>query len=138
MEGSPEFVQRVEADLATLAPSPAGIGMLRAMDDIHEQTKAIAADWPVLGGVSYQGDVVVVREYDEPNGSASYRDYILWRNNSIDYNPRHGSMYDYDSPETSTTLNWREAPPIAILQHELAHQYDYGYETGAEGTYDGA
>ncbi|WCO65714.1 M91 family zinc metallopeptidase [Iamia majanohamensis] len=140
IEGSDEFVQRVEADLATLASSPVGQQMLAAMDDIHEQTKAIAADWPVLGGIAYQGDTVVIREYDEPNGGASYQDYWLWRTNEISYNPSHDTMYGstFDPDDVSSTVNWREVPPVVILQHELAHQFDYGYETSAPGTYGGA
>lgn len=135
IEGSDEFVQRVEADLATLASSPVGVQMLAAMDDIHEQTKAIAADWPILGGIAYQGDTVVIREYDEQNGSASYTDYWILRKNEITINPRYDTQYGYPSGDSDSSIDWREVPPVVILQHELAHQYDYGYGTSAEGTY---
>lgn len=135
IEGSDEFVQRVEADLATLASSPVGVQMLAAMDDIHDQTEAIAADWPILGGISYQGDTVVIKEYDEENGGASYTDYLILRKNEITLNPRYDTQYGYPSADDDSSIDWREVPPVVILQHELAHQYDYGYGTSAEGTY---
>lgn len=135
IEGSDEFVQRIEADLATLASSPVGVQMLAAMDDIHDQTEAIAADWPILGGISYQGDTVVIREFDEQNGTASYSDYWLFRTNEIQINPRYDTQYDYPSAGDDSSIDWKEVPPVVILQHELAHQYDYGYGTSAEGTY---
>ena len=55
IEGSPRFQQRMLADLDMLRSSPTGRGMLLALDDIHEDTKAIAADWPVLGARRLSG-----------------------------------------------------------------------------------
>jgi Effector protein/RTX calcium-binding nonapeptide repeat (4 copies) len=82
IEGSPRFQQRMLQDLDMLRSSPNGRQMLLALDDIHEDTKAIAADWPILGGIAYQGDTITLREYPgTDNSSASYDSapLDLWR-----------------------------------------------------------
>ena len=138
IEGSDRFQQRMLADLETLRSSPTGREMLLALDDIHEETKAIAADWPVLGGIAYQGDTVVLREYEgNDNSSASYQGapFDLWRSNEIRQSPGIVEMYPGSYTPDDTTIAWQQTPPIVVLFHEMAHQYDYGYETSIDGTY---
>jgi len=134
IEGSDRFKQRILQDLAMLRSSPDGRKMLLAMDDIHEDTKAIAADWPILGGVAYQGDTITIREYPgDDNSTSSYRGapFDLWRSNEIKQSRSITELYP------GTEAAWQETPPVVVLFHELAHQYDYGYETRIEGDYNG-
>lgn len=127
VEGSPEFIARVQADLDMLASSPRGQMMLAALDQAHEQTRAIAADWPVLGRIAYQGDTFTIRETTDENGYANRNsvDFIItWSQHPvIQYNPTFDTLYD--------------APPVAVLYHEMAHVYDYEFKTYDSGTHAG-
>ena len=126
------------ADLDMLRSSPAGRGMLLALDDIHEDTKAIAADWPVLGGIAYQGDTVVLREFPgNDNSEASYHSapLDLWRWNEIRQSRGIVEMYPGSYTPSDTTIAWQQTPPVVVLFHEMAHQYDFGYETSLDGTF---
>lgn len=137
IEGSPRFQQRMLADLETLRSSPTGREMLLALDDIHEDTKAVAADWPVLGRVAYQGDTVVLREYEgTDNSSAGYDSapFDLWRWNEIRQSRGIVEMYPGSYTPSDTTIAWQQTPPVVVLFHEMAHQYDYGYGTTIDGT----
>jgi Ca2+-binding RTX toxin-like protein len=128
IEGSPEFVARVQADLDLLASSPRGQMMLAALDAAHDHTKAIAADWPVLGHVAYQGDTFTIKETTDDNGYANSNDVTFiktWSQHPvIQYNPTFDTLYD--------------GPPVDILYHEMAHVYDYENGTLADGTYTGS
>lgn len=110
-----EFVERVQADLDLLRASPRGQLMLESLDQSHEDTKAVAADWPILGGVAYQGDTFTIRETTDENGYARQNDTTFLRTWSqhpqISYNPRFDTLYD--------------GPPAVVLYHELSHVYDY-------------
>jgi Ca2+-binding RTX toxin-like protein len=121
-DASPEFRERIEADLDMLRASPAGQRMLAEIDDIREDTAAIAADWPVLGGVAYQGNTLTITEGDA--NEAAYRtNWNLGEDYTVSYNPSRGESVD-------------ERPPVVGLYHELAHVYDYGNDTSAPGRYD--
>lgn len=124
VSGSDEFRQRVEDDLDLYRATPSGAEMLRSLDEVHEDTKAIAADWPILGGPAYGGDVVTVQEYEEDNGQARYVgvDWIAL-DLDITVNPR------YSGPAGGV--------PSTVLYHELAHTWDYSHGTSREGDYEG-
>lgn len=125
IEGSEEFQERVNADLDMYRSTPAGTQMLASLDDVHEQTKSIAADWFILGGPAYGGDDVTIHQYDEQNGRASVRG-VSW------------IAYDLDidtNPEYRGSSNGR---PATVLYHELAHAYDRSYGTRDGGVYDGS
>lgn len=114
IEGSDRFKQRILQDLAMLRSSPDGRKMLLAMDDIHEDTKAIAADWPILGGVAYQGDTITIREYPgDDNSTSSYRGapFDLWRSNEIKQSRSITELYP------GTEAAWQETPPVVVLFH---------------------
>jgi hypothetical protein len=140
IEGTPRFQQRMLQDLNMLRSSSAGREMLLALDDIHEDTKAIAADWPVLGGIAYQGDTIVLREYPGTDNSRSSYDaagFDLWRWNEIQQSRAITEMYPSTLPDPATRpageIAWQEVPPVVVLFHEMAHQYDFGYETAIDG-----
>jgi hypothetical protein len=138
IEGSPRFQQRILADLEMLRSSPEGRAMLLALDDIHEGTKAIAADWPVLGGIAYQGDTITIREFPgTDNSTSSYEGapFDLWRSNEIRQSRAITEMYGGSYTPHPTDIAWQEVPPVVVLFHEMAHQYDFGYETALDGTY---
>jgi hypothetical protein len=138
IEGSPRFQQRMLADLEMLRSSPNGREMLLALDDIHEDTKAIAADWPVLGEIAYQGDTITLREYPgTDNSTSSYEGapFDLWRSNEIRQSRAITEMYPGSYMPHPTNIAWQEVPPVVVLFHEMAHQYDFGYETAIDGTY---
>lgn len=121
-DSSDEFRERVQADLDMLRASPAGQRMLAEMDDVHNDSEAIAADWPVLGGIAYQGNSLTISEGE--SNTASYRtNWHLGETYEITYNPARGESSD-------------QRPPVAGLYHELAHIYDYGNNTSADGRYE--
>jgi hypothetical protein len=122
IDGSPEFKERVQADLDMLRASPLGQKMLAELDDIHNDSKAIAADWPVLGGIAYQGNELTIKE--DTSNTANYRRGVhLGETYEITYNPGRGESVD-------------ARPPVAGLFHEMAHVYDYGNNTSADGRYE--
>jgi Effector protein/RTX calcium-binding nonapeptide repeat (4 copies) len=124
IEGSPEFVERVQADMDMLRSSPNGAAMLGNLEQAHEDSKAIAADWPVLGGIAYQGDGLTITEYHGDNGKA-HRNPDFWsggQHPSIEYAPRFDTL--------------ENGPPVVVLYHEMAHVYDYVNDTYDDGTYD--
>lgn len=136
IEGSDRFKQRMLQDLDMLRSSANGRLMLLALDDIHDDTKAIAADWPVLGGIAYQGDTIYLREFDgNDNSEASYTGapFDLWRSNEIRQSRGIVEMYPGSYTDNPTNIAWQQVPPVAVLFHEMAHQYDFGYETSIEG-----
>lgn len=139
IEGSDRFQQRMLQDLQMLRSSPNGREMLLAFDDIHEDTKAIAADWWGLGEVAYQGDVITIREYPgNDNSQASYDSGFLGmtRSNEIQQSRGIVEMYPGSYTPQAGQIAWQEAPPVTILFHEMGHQYDYGYETSMDGDYN--
>lgn len=127
INGSPEFVERVQADLDMLRSSPDGQAMLEAMDRVHTETGAIAKDWPILGGIAYQGDTVTITETTDENGYAGNDNNVLERvaghdNYRVQYNP------------TFDTNN--DGPPVTVLFHEMAHVYDFHNDTTVDGSYN--
>ncbi|HEU4424568.1 MAG TPA: M91 family zinc metallopeptidase [Pilimelia sp.] len=126
IEGSDEFKERVQADLDMLRASPRGQMMLGALDQAHENTKAIAADWPILGGVAYQGDTFTIKEMTIDNGRANQNDTTFIRtwsqHPSIEYNPRFTTLYD--------------GPPVVVLYHEMSHVYDFEFSGLDDRTYN--
>ncbi|HCT75801.1 MAG TPA: calcium-binding protein [Micromonosporaceae bacterium] len=123
IKGSPEFQERVQADLDMMRASPIGQKMLAELDDIHSDTAAIAADWPVLGGISYQGNPLVIEEADS-NTASSTTNWHLGEDYKVTYAPGRLSSSD-------------ERPPIVGMFHEFAHIYDFGNNTSAEGDHEG-
>ena len=139
VEGSDRFQQRILEDLAMLRSSPDGRKMLLAMDDIHEKTKAIAADWPILGHIAYQGDTITIREYsgdDNSNSSHKSGPFDMSRSNEIQHSRTIDELYPGTYTPQPGQIAWQEAPPVVILYHELAHQYDFGYGTAVGGDYN--
>ena len=123
IKGSAEFQERVRADLDMMRASPIGQQMLAEQDDIHNDSAAIAADWPVLGGDLLSGQPVGHR-----GGRLQHR--LLLHQLA----PRRG-LQDHLQPEPPDSSD--ERPPIAGLFHEMAHVYDYGNNTSAEGNHVG-
>lgn len=107
IEGSPEFVERVQADLQMLAGSPEGQQMIANLQQ-H------VADGP---------DTLTIREYynpADPNNSTASSDGT---NSVINYNTR---LDDFGG-----------APPVVVLYHEFAHVYDYMNDTFRPEPYEG-
>ena len=127
IEGSDTFRQRVEADLEFLRNSPVGQKMLAAIDSADPELKNPDSD-----------HTVVIRELArEENGYASpAADGVTWGDVQISNGaPGRG---------TQTFMNYNpyfhmdEFPaPIVVLQHELAHDYNFATGTMQPGTYRG-
>jgi hypothetical protein len=101
IEGSPEFQDRVRADLETLASSPTG---QQTLQRIREQGDGFA--WT-------DGDQLTIRETDERGGAH----VVLGDDSGILYNPN----------VRLSPSEW--VAPISALQHELAHAYNHTSET---------
>lgn len=109
IEGSPEFVARVEADLDMLRSSPNGQQMLEALQHKHENS----GGWFGIGR-----EDLTIREYPDNTNSTADPD-----NNDIDYSTRIDHVDG--------------APPVAVLFHEMAHVYDFMYGNYDDTPYDG-
>jgi uncharacterized protein YukE len=107
IEGSPEFVERVEADLQMLASSPEGQQMITNLQQ-H------IADGP---------DTLTIREYHNPADPDNSTASTDGTNSVINYNTR---LDDF-----------RGAPPVVVLYHEFAHVYDYMNDTFDPTPYSG-
>ncbi|WP_238015815.1 M91 family zinc metallopeptidase [Dactylosporangium sp. AC04546] len=111
--GSGDFQDRVAADLDMLRSSPRGQQMLAALDRAHADS----------GGA----ESLSISEYvnpRDPNNSSAGRAGTA---NYIEYNPHLDSLGDRG-----------DLPPAAVLYHEMAHVYDFMYDTLAPGVYEGA
>lgn len=107
IEGSPEFVERVQADLQMLAGSPEGQQMIADL-------QGHIADGP---------DTLTIREYYNPADPDNSTASTDGTNSVINYNTR---LDDF-----------RGAPPVVVLYHEFAHVYDYMNDTFDSTTYSG-
>ncbi|NUR52460.1 MAG: calcium-binding protein [Hamadaea sp.] len=107
VDGSPEFTARVRSDLEFLAASPTGQQMLAALD----------------AGLT-GSDTLTIREWGEQNAAAT-----------PDVSPDRGHQRAIDyNPGFTTFLG--STPPVAVLYHEMAHQYDFVNDTVLPGRHD--
>ncbi|MEV0274182.1 M91 family zinc metallopeptidase [Hamadaea sp. NPDC050747] len=107
VEGSPEFTARVRSDLEFLAASPTGQQMLTALD------------------AGLRGpDTLTIREWSEHNAAASA---------DVSFERGHQRAIDYNAG-FSTFLG--STPPVAVLYHEMAHQYDFVNGTVLPGRHE--
>jgi Ca2+-binding RTX toxin-like protein len=125
IEGSAEFVARVQSDLDALRASPRGAQMLGALQASHEQSRSGAADLPLVGGLFADQNTLVIRETQAANGFAGRDDLPLGRvDGYIEYNPTFDDLAAV-------------APPVVVLYHELAHVYDHFHGTMQAGVHGG-
>ena len=117
IEGSPEFVARVEADLDMLRSSPTGQEMLAGFDKAHADSDGWFRDGDGLRIIELSG---------QDNGLARRDGSWGTQTHEIEYNP----SYDYNAGSS------QEKTPVVVLYHEMAHTWDYMNETQA-GTYNG-
>ncbi|GIH04008.1 hypothetical protein Rhe02_20750 [Rhizocola hellebori] len=112
VNGTPEFQERVQADLDMLRSSPRGQEMLTGLE---------------LAQASSHG-TLTINEYNNPadpdNSTASFSGTA----NTIDYNPH------YDQYPNAVRGQMQE-PPVTILYHEFGHVYDFMNGTSATGTH---
>jgi hypothetical protein len=106
VEGTPEFVERVQSDLDLLRSSPTGQRMLAVLDH----------------GL-IDRDTLTIREIAEHNAFA-------W----ADTSPAPGMQRAIDfNPAFNTFLG--DTPPVVVLYHEMAHQYDFVSGTTLSGNH---
>lgn len=118
IEGSPDFVARIRADLEMMGASPTGQKMLESLQEAHDHS----------GVVGLFKNSLTISEYhsasDPYNSSASH----LGNANEIHINPALDSI--------RTPGGVVDGPPSVVLYHEMAHVYDYMHDTSASGDYD--
>lgn len=116
VEGSPEFVMRVQSDLDALRSSERGEAMLAALQRSHDSRTPFN-----------HGNTLIIRESTATNGHASWESGMLGAvEATIDYNPAFDDL-----------IRNPPVPPIVVLYHELGHIYDGFHDTEADGTYRG-
>jgi Ca2+-binding RTX toxin-like protein len=114
VEGSPEFVERVQADIDMLRASPRGQMMLGTLEQAHEDSK----HW------FYDGNGLTIKQTQDENSYAYAGRQPLWHDSPrIEFNPSLDTI--------------KGGPPIAILYHEMAHIYDDELDTQKDGTHNG-
>ncbi|GGU26111.1 M91 family zinc metallopeptidase [Nocardioides albus] len=111
IEGSPEFVERVRADLEMLAASPNGAKMFENYQYNRDNSGFLGAGKEGLTITEYTGD----------NNTASNG---AFGGNEIEYNPSRDHSTD-------------DRPPVVGLFHEMAHVYDYMNDTYRGDEYTG-
>ena len=127
IEGSPAFVERVQADLDLLRSSPRGKALLTALAAGIRVSRSRLADTAVVRRFVSQGDTLTIREYVPPSreedNSFAHSDVERRRGQQmlVEYQTDLDNLYD--------------GPPITVLYHELAHIYDFLLGTTAEGVY---
>jgi uncharacterized protein YukE len=127
VQGSPEFVARVESDLDALRSSDSGAAMLAALQHSHDTSASALAGWPVVGHLVSHGNTLVIRETPWPNGITDPDTSFLGGvDSTVAYNP-----------EFRPIKNGAPTPPVVVLFHELAHVYDAFEGTAAHGIYLG-
>jgi hypothetical protein len=127
VEGSPEFTERVEADLEMMRSSPAGQQMLAALQKGHDDTAGGMLWW------HHDGDTLTIREYNDPSDPNNSTASHSGRDNVIAYNTHLDQLTMSTNPRTTV-----QGPPSVVLYHEMAHVYDYMNDSLADGTYPGA
>jgi hypothetical protein len=125
IEGTPEFRERVEADLEMLGSSPRGQQMLQALQQGHEDTEGGWWLW------HHEGDSLTIREYDDPSNPNNSTASRVDGGNEIAYNTHINHL------NTDQGRGYVEGPPVAVLYHEFAHVYDYMNDSLAPGVHDG-
>ncbi|MGY2033559.1 M91 family zinc metallopeptidase [Nocardia gipuzkoensis] len=111
IEGSSEFVARVEADLDMLRSSPTGQQMLAEMQGEHDDS----------GFFGIGREDLTITEY--PTNDNSKARPGGFGGNEIEYSPRMDSI--------------NNGPPVVVLYHEMAHVYDFMTGNFDETTYTG-
>ncbi|GLZ78725.1 hypothetical protein Afil01_35320 [Actinorhabdospora filicis] len=113
IKGSPDFQERVRADLDLFASSPTGRKM------IEELGRAVADSH---GDRAVGEREIVINQTPDANGYAN--SWLMSMSDvNIDYNPEYTSN--------------GSKPPSTVLYHELGHAYDFLKGTTEWGTYDG-
>lgn len=116
IEGSDEFIARVEADLDALRSSPSGQALLKNLEENYENS----------GGLFGWGrDSLTIREF--PSQAPDYPVNSTANSNDGQHVVRYLPTID----------DFMGAPPIVVLQHELGHVYDYANDTYDPTTYRG-
>lgn len=121
IEGSEEFRERVQADLDMLRSSPAGQQMLTEIDAIGAR-----------GDGGNDRSLTIV---ESPEDKGNHAKSLSWRGGFLWLEGRERYEVQYEPGDLRAQ---DERPPVAGLYHEFAHVYDYGNDTLAPGTYQGA
>ncbi|HEV2801895.1 MAG TPA: M91 family zinc metallopeptidase [Pyrinomonadaceae bacterium] len=135
IEGSPEFVERVEQDIEFLRSSPTGRQMLTEFDKAYDSTRDPKSDWWLIGRFFNDGNTVTIRELrEEDNGFAAATDYTKTSLDPKTGQPGAGSdviisyntqlnQFPFRDPNNPADA-WRDLDPVVVLYHEMAHAYD--------------
>lgn len=151
IEGSPEFVERVEQDIEMLRSSPNGRQMLAAFDKAYDSTYSPLSALPIFGGLFNNGNTVTIKELtEEANGFADWSRRTAGGPHpfltptgqpgasddaTISYNPRLNSLY---SPNPNVAKDaWKYTDPVVVLYHEMSHSYNIVTGTFQNDTYTG-
>lgn len=150
--GTPEFQERVAADLDTLRSSPTGLAMLHALDDQPTGTRevVVAVPRPIIvrspvpvPPTDTAGPVRTVAPAPRPGGSVGPvpgpgdgPDVVISELPGSEEN--NGYAYATIPPGIGYQAQpYRRKPPIGVLFHEMAHVYDFTHGTTEPGTYEG-
>lgn len=138
IEGSPEFVERVEQDIEFLRSSPTGRQMLTEFDKAYDSSRDPKSSWWLIGGFFNDGNTVTIRELsEEDNGFAAPTDYTKTSLDPKTGQPGDGSdviisyntqlnQFPFRDPKNPADA-WRDLDPVVVLYHEMAHAYDDVY-----------
>jgi Ca2+-binding RTX toxin-like protein len=130
IEGTPEFVERIEADIEMMRSSPTARNMLQRLDDAYVRS--------LPAGATTGGNTVTIKELqNEQNGFAiptlkpggSFNDRFLNANGTAG----KGTNADI---RLNTSFVIPEFPaPVVVLYHEMAHAYNDTSGTMQAGKY---
>lgn len=124
VDGSPEFIARVDADLALFEASPTGQQMLERLEELQQVGDSDLTHRLTIQELENDTDDFRPNEDGEGSGENGHAHRNgatpVWPGSSeIEYNP-------------SFTFDGQYGNPATVLYHEMAHVYSYW-----NGNYDG-
>jgi Ca2+-binding RTX toxin-like protein len=118
--GSPEFVERVTADIDFMRSSPRGQEMLASLQAKHDE------------GWIFK-DTLTIHEYKDLNSTAPVGHLALARSAAeVNFNP------SLDQLNVGPTGQLLEGPPVVVFFHEMAHTTESFYDNIDSREYRGA
>jgi hypothetical protein len=142
IEGSPEFVERVESDIEMMRSSPTARNMLQRLDQAYDQSRDSRAGmpWPLNIGAATGNTVTIKELQNEQNGFAiptlksgqNYNDRFLQANGDA------GKGTNADIRLNTSFVIPQFPAPVVVLYHEMAHAYNDTSGTMQSGTYQQA
>jgi hypothetical protein len=131
IEGSPDFVERIESDIEMMRSSPTARNMLQRLDGATARSAAIGGNTVTIKELQNEQNGFAIPTLRPGDSAAKYNDRFLKTNGDAGI----GTNADI---RLNTSFVIPEFPaPIVVLYHEMAHAYNDTSGTMQKGQYAG-